>query len=418
MKEGEAELGGLQVPHRDVDTSIPTPGPQPDPFATLNPRPLQSQPSPQISVSPAPQPPISQTPAQPIAQPTPPASAPVITTGSPVISPTPTPRQFPTQSISSGTGDILLSPAPAKKSKKWPTVAAITLASIVIASVVALLIINIKSAQNASAEASFSKFINYLTTGDDTEISSPEIIDPESNYAIDEYFNSDDEEGRKKYFENLNNIWIAFSSAYDKEESANVDEDEDEAAVEVESEDDIVDESIEEDEEIIETEDKDEDEDENTDEINTSNTKTSIVDEISDNLQNIITYLGKGSISQETILSKYLENGEDSVWDYYLSYYDVKDDQSKTIESFLNEQSFRIENIIEFIELSSENSCIQNNAFNNECIVINNLDQSWPYLQILDSESSIEAFSEETIFNIKELTAQLQQDMEQQYEEE
>ena len=170
MKEGEPELGGLQVPHRDVDAPTPTPGPQPDPFATLNPRPLQSDPSlPQVPVSPAPQPPISQTPApqapsQPPAQPTSSASAPVITASSPVMGPTPAPRQFPTQPISSGVGDILLSPAPAKKSKKWPVIVASILIPIILISGVSILIINITNGPAQEfTEDQYSEFYNYAT---------------------------------------------------------------------------------------------------------------------------------------------------------------------------------------------------------------------------------------------------------------
>jgi hypothetical protein len=270
----------------------------------------------------------------------------------------------------------------------------------------------------------FNKFVNYLAIGEEVE-TSPETISPDLTYTIDEYLESEDQNGKKEYFKNLDNIWAAFSSVYEKDvdnnEDMNTNENEDEDIDINEDGDGDGDIYINTDEDIDEDEYVDDGTDTSADESNTDESSTSIVDEIGDNLHNITTYLEKGLIPQETILSKYLENGEDSVWDYYISYYNInneQDEQSDTILSFLNEQSSRIENIIEFIELSLANNCIQGNALDAECIAANGLDQTWPYLQIVDSESSLESFAEEAVFRIKELIAEMQQDTEQQYEEE
>ena len=449
MQEGESELGGLKIPRGNTTPPTPTPGPQPVGFETLQntqntppttptiPATLATQSSPQsfipnntteketnstdlASQTPTPQSTQPVQPLQPSARsPQPTSRAPF----SPQTSPAQTSQPFIAQPTPAATSDILLSPTPTKKSKKWPIITIVSiLVCAIIAGVIALIVFASKSAQNASAEALFNKFVNYLAIGEEVE-TSPETISPDLTYTIDEYLESEDQNGKKEYFKNLDNIWAAFSSVYEKDvdnnEDMNTNENEDEDIDINEDEDGDI--YINTDEDIDEDEYVDDGTDTSADESNTDESSTSIVDEIGDNLHNITTYLEKGLIPQETILSKYLENGEDSVWDYYISYYNInneQDEQSDTILSFLNEQSSRIENIIEFIELSLANNCIQGNALDAECIAANGLDQTWPYLQIVDSESSLESFAEEAVFRIKELIAEMQQDTEQQYEEE
>lgn len=449
MQEGESELGGLKIPHGNTTPPTSTPGPQPVGFETLQNTQNTPPATPTISATPATQSSpqsfipnntteketsstnlASQTPTpqstQPVQPLQPSARSPQSTSQapfSPQLFPTQPSQPFIAQPTPAATSDILLSSTPTKKSKKWPTITIVSiLVCAIIAGVIALIVFASKSAQNASAEALFNKFVNYLATGEEVE-TSPETISPDLTYTIDEYLESEDQDGKKEYFKNLDNIWAAFSSVYEKDvdnnEDMNTNENEDEDIDTNEDGDGDI--YINTDEDIDEDEYVDDGTDTSADESDTDESSTSIIDEIGDNLYNITTYLEKGLIPQETILSKYLENGEDSVWNYYISYYDMNDEQneqSDTILSFFNEQSFRIENIIEFIELSLANNCIQNSTLDSGCIAANGLDQTWPYLQILDSENSIESFAEEAVFRIKELIAEMQQDMEQQYEEE
>lgn len=355
MKEGEPELGGLQVPHRDADASTSTPGPQPDPFATLNPRSLQSQSSPQIPVSPAPQPPIPQTPApqapsqslaRPIAQPTSSASAPVISTSSPVVAPTPTPRQFPTQSISSGTGDILLSPAPAKKSKKWPIVVAVFTVLVLFISLSIWIFTGANIVGNdTKVKELYNQYANYILFGE-TSTNGIGDFDPNDTFFIDENYENE---------EFLTNAQNLFNEFYEKFADSNLTE---------------------------------------TTVVSIQSTK--------EHYEFLAQKLNVTSIDEE-FFQIYLESGKDAAIEYINNFYDFSDGESYLIELFKNlNKEYALAELFEW-EIYDNAGCRADAQYDPVCIAEIPYDVlTGPATQLGELESSINGLATSSVDWIKD----------------
>ena len=222
MQEGESELGGLKIPHGNTTPPTPTPGPQPVGFETLQNTQNTPPATPTISATPATQSSpqsfipnntteketsstdlASQTPTpqstQPVQPLQPSARSPQSTSQAP-FSPQPFPTQpsqpFIAQPTPAAASDILLSPTPTKKSKKWPV---ITIIVIIIVSIIGLIIwlfTNPNSsfqlgAQDAQVKELYNQYTNYILFGEDTA-NDVEEFDPTDTFFIDENYENEE----------------------------------------------------------------------------------------------------------------------------------------------------------------------------------------------------------------------------------
>ena len=206
MKEGEPELGGLQVPHKDTTLSTPTPDAQPAVSV--------AQQTPSVTQAPA----AAQPATQLISQ----TFAPNNTAGrggqlnnlasqSPTPRPTPTfqqPQQLPTQSTPLTYSGTVFSDLVSKKSKKWLIISITAAIILIFIAITIFFIVNNQTTNKKLAEDSFENFIGYLTNGNENN-NRNSLLDFNANnfYAIDKFYYDRASEESANYFRQLSGYW-------------------------------------------------------------------------------------------------------------------------------------------------------------------------------------------------------------------
>lgn len=400
MKEGEPELGGLQVPHGDVNSSTSVSGTQPaisessqisqpTPIAT----PMPSTPPSSVSqTTPIPQPQpttqsfqpadqlISQTfttfstQNKPSTQPpmsnfdTPHAASNFTEIANSRVSsslpqsmqsqPQPQPRsQFPIQPspITSDSRDVMLSSTAPKKSKKGLIIGSILITVFLIGIGAIILFGNVIT--NNSIKNSFENFVSYLMS--DRDDSSVWNFNPDDVYAMDIFFQDIGSREASKYFKELNNRWQTFSRN-------------------------------------------------NIDNLNQQYLTT-----ISGDLDILESYAAESIITKDEMLGQYLVEGQDILLAYTPNYYiENSYEPSMLASQYMAAWDDYLNGTINLFKSYTENDCIEQGKINNICVEDKNIHAQNAYGQLMSSEENLKYYAENIKDEVKMQTEKLIIDME------